>query len=65
MLLLVVWIAVAVLAVVVLGGLLYSLLGAVKRLRREVQAVQRDVVPVLAQVQSTLEAASARQRPDR
>jgi hypothetical protein len=64
-LLLVVWIAVAVVAVVVLGGLLYSLLGAVQRLRREVQGFQRDLRPVLEQAQGTLEAAAARQSSDR
>ena len=61
MLLLVVWIAVAVFALVVLGSLLYSLLGAVQRLRREVAAVQRDLQPVLEQAQGTLEAIAARQ----
>ena len=61
MLLLVVWIAVAVFALVVLGSLLYSLLGAVQRLRREVAAVQRDLRPVLEQAQGALEAVAARQ----
>jgi hypothetical protein len=42
-LLLVVWIAVALIAVVILGGLLYSLGGSVQRLRREVEAVRREV----------------------
>jgi hypothetical protein len=60
-LLLVVWIAVAVFALVVLGSLLYSLLGAVQRLRREVAAVQRDLRPVLEQAQGALEAVAARQ----
>jgi hypothetical protein len=60
-LLLVVWIAVAVFALVVLGSLLYSLLGAVQRLRREVAAVQRDLRPVLEQFQGALEAVAARQ----
>jgi hypothetical protein len=58
---LVVWIAVAVVTVVVLGGLLYSVLGAAARLRREVEAVQRDVLPVLEQAQAALAAAAARQ----
>ncbi|MGY1640710.1 hypothetical protein ACI782_06190 [Geodermatophilus sp. SYSU D00703] len=52
MLLLVVWIAVAVLAVVVLGALGYGLFGAAARLRREVAAFERDVRPVLADVQA-------------
>ncbi|MGY1638354.1 hypothetical protein ACI78V_17040 [Geodermatophilus sp. SYSU D00742] len=50
--LLVVWIAVAVLAVVVLGALGYGLFGALTRLRRELEALERDVRPVLAEVQS-------------
>jgi predicted Holliday junction resolvase-like endonuclease len=62
-LLLVVWIAVAVLAVVVLGGLLYNLLGAVQRLRREVAAVQADLRPIVTQAQETMAAAAdARER---
>jgi hypothetical protein len=52
-LLLVVWIAVAVLAVVVLGALGYGLFGAVSRLRREVAALERELRPVLADVQAT------------
>ena len=51
MLLAVVWIVVAVLAVGVLGGVLVSLLGAVRRLRAEVAAVQRDVAPLLTEAQ--------------
>jgi hypothetical protein len=50
-LLLVVWIAVAVLAVVVLGSLAYLTLGAVQRLGREASALDRELRPVLAQVQ--------------
>jgi hypothetical protein len=60
-LLLVVWIAVVVLALVVLGSLLYSLLGAVQRLRREVAAAQRELRPVLEQARGALEAVAARQ----
>jgi hypothetical protein len=52
-LLLVVWIAVAVLAVVVLGALAYGLFGALTRLRRELTAFQGELRPVLAQVQAT------------
>jgi hypothetical protein len=51
--LLVVWIAVAVLAVVVLGILAYGLLGALRRLGREVTALQAELRPVLAEVQVT------------
>jgi Sec-independent protein translocase protein TatA len=60
-LLLVVWIAVVVLALVVLGSLLYSLLGAVQRLRREVAAAQRELRPVLEEARGALEAVAARQ----
>jgi hypothetical protein len=63
-LLLVVWIAVAVLAVVVLGALGYGLLGAANRLRRELQGLEREVRPVLAEVQaSAARAADARRSP--
>ncbi|MGY1822878.1 hypothetical protein [Geodermatophilus sp. SYSU D00079] len=62
MLLLVVWIAVAVLAVVVLGALLYGLLGAANRLRRELEALQQEVRPVLAQVQASAARAADTQR---
>jgi hypothetical protein len=52
-LLTVVWIAVAVLAVVVLGVLGYGLLGAAGRLRREVAALDRELRPVLTELQAT------------
>jgi hypothetical protein len=70
-LLLVVWIAVTVVALVVLGSLLYSLLGAVQRLRREVAAAQREATPVLAELRAVLEqtraalAAGAARQQDR
>jgi hypothetical protein len=57
-LLLIIWIAVPVVAVVVLGGLVHGLLGAFGRLTREAQALERDIRPVLAQVQETLARAS-------
>ena len=50
MLLLVVWIAVAVAAVVVLGAVAYGLFGSFQRLRREMAALDRELRPVLAQV---------------
>ncbi len=53
MLLTVVWIAVAVLAVVVLGALAYGVLGAAGRLRREVAAFEREVRPLLTEAQAT------------
>jgi hypothetical protein len=52
-LLLIVWIAVAVLAVVVLGGIAYGLLGAVARLRTEVTGAAADLRPVLDDVRTT------------
>jgi Sec-independent protein translocase protein TatA len=57
-LLLVVWIAVAVVVLVVLGGLLHSLLGAFGRLTREVRGLQDELRPVLGSVQETLARAS-------
>ena len=53
MLLLWVWIAVGVLAVLVLGGLAYGLLGAAGRLRREIAGAEADLRPVLEQLQAT------------
>ena len=49
-----VWVAVAVLTVVVLGGLVYGVLAALKRLAGEVSAFDRELRPVLAEVQQTL-----------
>jgi hypothetical protein len=63
-LLLIVWIAVAVLALVVLGGIAYGVLGAVARLRREVTGAMADLAPVLADVQATM-AAAERSRQER
>ncbi len=53
MVLLVVWAIVVVLALVVLGGLAYGLLGAFGRLRREVEGAERDLAPLLEQLQAT------------
>jgi hypothetical protein len=55
-LLLIVWIAVAVLAVVVLGGVAYGLLGAAARLRKEVTGAAVDLRPLLDGVRATLAA---------
>jgi hypothetical protein len=49
-----VWVGVVVLTLVVLGGLVYGLLGAFRRLSREVQALDRDLRPVLGQAQQAL-----------
>jgi Sec-independent protein translocase protein TatA len=64
-LLLWVWIVVGVLTLVVLGGLAYGLLGALGRLRREVDGAERDLRPVLEQLQATAaraEQAAARRK---
>ena len=48
-----VWIGVVVLALVVLGIVAYGVVGALTRLRREVEGAQRDLKPVLEQLQAT------------
>ena len=62
--LLIVWIAVVVLALVVLGGVAYGVFGAFSRLGREVASFEREVRPVLDQVQATAAAAQARRERD-
>jgi hypothetical protein len=42
-----------VLALVVLGAVAYGVLGAAGRLRREVAAAEREVRPLLTEVQAT------------
>jgi hypothetical protein len=60
-----VWVGVVVLTLVALGGLVYGLLGAFRRLGREVQALDRELRPVLDQVQQTLaRAAEVQERGD-
>ena len=63
MLLTVVWIAVAVLALVVLGVLVYGLLGAAGRLRRELTALEREVRPLLTEAQAAAARAGQLQLP--
>jgi hypothetical protein len=58
-LLLVVWIALAVVTLVVLGSIAYGLVAAMGRLGREVAALDRDLRPLLAQVQATTERLTA------
>jgi hypothetical protein len=58
--LLVVWIALVVVAAVVLGGLLLSLRGAQQRLHREVAGLQQDLAPTLAAVADTRARAAGR-----
>ena len=62
--LLIVWIAVAVLVLLVLGVLGYQLLGAAGRLSRELRGLERDVRPLLAEAQAAADRAAA-QRSDR
>jgi hypothetical protein len=57
--LLVVWIAVPVVCLLVLAGLAYGVLGALQRLGREAQQLQREVAPLLAQAQQVQARASA------
>ena len=61
---LIVWIVVAVLALVVLGVLAFGLLGAAGRLDRELRALERDVQPLLTEAQATAQRAAA-QRAER
>ena len=63
MLLTAVWIAVAVLALVVLGALVYGLLGAARRLWRELTALEREVRPLLTEAQATAARAAQVQQP--
>jgi hypothetical protein len=48
-----------VLALVVLGAVAYGVLGAAGRLRREVAAAEREVRPLLTDVQATAARAAA------
>ena len=57
--LLIVWIAVAVLVVLVLGILAYNVLGAAGRLGRELRGLERDAAPLVAQAQATAARAAA------
>ena len=61
--LVIVWIAVVVLALAVLGGVAYGVFGAFSRLGREVAAAEREVRPLLEQAQATAaRAAESRER---
>ena len=64
--LLIVWVVVAVLAVLVLGVLGYSLLGAAGRLSRELRGLERDVAPLRAELEATTQrvAAQRAEKPD-
>jgi len=54
-----VWIAVAVLAVLVLGILAYGLLGAMQRLTKELRATDTALRPIRAEVERTRARAAA------
>jgi hypothetical protein len=62
--LLIVVLALVVLALVVLGAVAYGVFGAFSRLGREVATFEREVRPVLEQVQATAAAAEARRGRD-
>ena len=55
-----VWIGVVVLALVVLAAVAYGVFGAFARLGKEVAAFDREVSPVLEQIQATQAAAAQR-----
>ncbi len=57
----VVWIVAVVLSLVVLGTIGYGLLGAGRRLARELQAAERDVRPFLEQARAAAARAAALQ----
>ena len=63
MLLLIVWIAVGVVAVIVLASVGFGLLGSLKRLGREAAALDRELRPVLTQAQELSARAGRRQDP--
>jgi type II secretory pathway pseudopilin PulG len=54
-----VWIALVVVAVVVLGSVAFSLLGALQRLRREVAGLEEAVRPLVVQAQAVQAARAA------
>jgi len=58
------WIVVIVLSLVVLGAVAYGVFGALSRLGREVASFEREVRPLLEQVQATAAAAEARRDRD-
>jgi hypothetical protein len=59
-----VWIAVVVLAVLVLGMLGHGVLGALQRLTREVWGLERALQPLRAEVQQTVQRAAAQRAGD-
>jgi hypothetical protein len=59
-----VWIAVAVLAVLVLGILAYGLLGAMQRLTKELRATDAALRPIRGEVEQTLARVAAQRAGD-
>ena len=59
-----VWIAVAVLAVLVLGILAHGLLGAMQRLTKELRATNTALRPLRAEVEQTTARVSAQRAGD-
>jgi hypothetical protein len=60
---LVVWIVAVLVALAVLGSVLFGVAGSLRRLRGELAALQREVEPVRAQAQQTaVRAAAVRER---
>ena len=59
-----VWIAVAVLAVLVLGILAYGLLGAMQRLTKELRATDTALRPIRGEVEQTLARVAAQRADD-
>ena len=61
---LVVWIVALLVAVVVLGSVLFTVLGSLRRLGREVAAFDRELEPVRTQARATAaRAATVGERP--
>ncbi len=50
---LVVWVVTALVVLVVLGSVLFGVLGALRRLGRELDAFDRELAPVRSQAQAT------------
>ena len=56
---LVVWVVAALVVVAVLGSVLFGVAGSLRRLGRELAALEREVAPVRTEAQRTAERAAA------
>ena len=56
---LVVWVVAALIALVVLGSVLFLVVGSLRRLGRELDAFDRELAPVRTQAQATAARAAA------